>query len=643
MSLPSGTSDKRDPGSCDPRRSLALARNDFSTRSGSSALRKVQIPPILRRMNSRKKKPRDSKPSGPPSFSSFQDLARALGGGEEAETPQEPVEEKGWTLKRAGEDQGELDLDKIPDFGRPQRPHGFGPMEHGPRPYKDIDSEEMQLMRSFRVRTIFPPDVQAEMAKLPDDPDPTDFEGRLDLRDKLIFTIDGDDAKDYDDAIGMVELDNGNLELGVHIADVGHYVVPGTALDDEAQERGTSVYVADQVVPMLPEKLSNNLCSLVPDRDRLAFSVFMEFTPDGQRVGARVAKCVIRSKYRCTYRIVQELLDGKETDEIEKIRHLEPTLRMLMQWTRTQQLLRDRAGSLRMQSKERKFVFDEKHEVKEIVYATNYFSQTLIEETALAANQAVGDYFRVRGLPTIYRVHPEKDQEEIDGVIEMLEKFKVRVPRKDRLTGRDIGELIRAVRNRPNSEALVARIMGLVERADYQVKDHEDVAKHWGLAREAYLHFTSPIRRYPDLVVHRWLHQVESRGEEAEAELREGALVDDLNQKASHSTLQGNMAQMVESAVEDLKVCQFMEPHIGETHVAKILRVTRGGLEIRLSEFNVSGFLPYRKIGGRPEIKGPTVVIRARKRAYSFTEGGDIRILIEEVDFVQLQVLLDVA
>ncbi|MCA8961673.1 MAG: RNB domain-containing ribonuclease [Planctomycetes bacterium] len=591
----------------------------------------------MARRDEKKPKPRGQ------SFGSFQELAKALGGGEESDAPSdEPPEEPGWTLKRAGEDQ-EIDLEAIVDTTRPRRPPAFGPMEHGPKPYRNVDSEEMQLLKSFRIRTTFPDDVQDQVAKLPEDPTEEDFVGRLDLRDELIFTIDGEDAKDYDDAISMETLDNGNVELGVHIADVGHYVTPETPLDDEAQERGTSIYVADQVIPMLPEKLSNHLCSLVPNRDRLAYSVFMEFTPEGKRVGSRVAKSVIRSKYRCTYRLVQELLDGKTTEETAKIAHLEDTLRLLTRWTRTQQLLRDQAGSLRMQSVEKKFVFNEAHEVTAIVNATNYFSQTLIEETALAANQAVGDFFRNRGLPTIYRVHPEKDPEEVQGVIEMLEKYKVRVPMKDRLTGRDIGNLVRAVRGRPNSEALIQRIMGLVERADYQVKDHEDVAKHWGLAREAYLHFTSPIRRYPDLIVHRWLHAVQSRPEEAERHLLEGALVDDLNMKASHSTLQASLAEMAERAVFDLKVCQYMDPHIGETHVAKIMRVSRGGLDIILDAFNVTGFLPYRKIGGRAEVTGPTVVIRAGKRHYSFTEGGDIRITIADVDFVRLQVLLELA
>ncbi|MEM7163831.1 MAG: ribonuclease R family protein [Planctomycetota bacterium] len=574
-------------------------------------------------------------------FGSFQDLQRALGGEVEEEAPQK----SGWTLKRSGDD---LSAEELGDVGATtavpgRRPPAFGPMDTGPWPYHDEESEEMQLLHSFRVRTVFPDDVKSEMAQLPDDPDPADFEGREDLRDQLIFTIDGDDAKDYDDAISMRELPNGNVELSVHIADVGHYVQPGTALDDEALERGTSVYVADQVIPMLPEKISNHLCSLVPDRDRLAHSVFMEFTPKGQRVDSRVAKTVIRSKYRCTYRVVQELLDDKDTEETQAIRFLEPVLRLLWRWTRTQQSLRDQAGSLRMQSVEKKFVFNEKHEVVGIVVAPNYFSQTLIEETALAANQAVGDTFRTRGLPTIYRVHPEKDPEEVAALAKMLEKFKVRVPKKDRLTGRDIGNLVRLVRSRPNSEALIQRIMGLVERADYQVKDHEDVAQHWGLAREAYLHFTSPIRRYPDLVVHRWLYAIESRPEEAEAELKAGALTRDLNAQASQSTLQASVADMVERAVNDLKVCQLMEPHIGEKHDATIVRVSHGGLEIAVDQFNVTGFLPFRKIGGRVKIDGATATVTVRRRSFSFTEGGPMRITVSDVDFVRLQVIFDLA
>jgi ribonuclease R len=244
-------------------------------------------------------------------------------------------------------------------------------------------------------------------------------------------------------------------------------------------------------VPMLPEELSNHLCSLVEARDRLAFSVIMRFDEKGKRTAYDVRKTVIRSVKRNTYRAVQELLDGEDTPAAREIAHLEEPLRLFETWTRQQQAQRDARGSLRMQSTEKKFVFGEDHEVSAVIDAPRYFSQTLIEETALAANQAVGDFFRQRGLPTIYRVHPEKDPEEIAAVAKLLAEHGLRVPDKDRLTGRDIARLIQAARKKPNADALTQRIMGLIERAVYEVHDHEDVATHFGLAREAYLHFAA--------------------------------------------------------------------------------------------------------------------------------------------------------
>jgi len=584
--------------------------------------------------------PKDDKPD----FKSFKDLLRAKGG----EVPKEP-DTRGWKVDTGEGDWSDSDLDSLPDPEQgvreriARRPPGFAPMDTGPPCYADEESEELELLRSFRVRTVFPDDVLAEVSQRSQDPDPSEFKDRLDLRKDTIFTIDGDDAKDYDDAISIKTLPDNAVEIGVHIADVAHYVVPGTALDAEALARGTSVYLPDQVIPMLPEELSNHLCSLVPKRDRLAYSVFMQFDAKGERTSARVAKSVLCSVHRNTYRIVQELLDNVESDETAEIRFLEPDLRLFAKWTRQQQKIRDAKGSLRINSTEKKFVFAKDHEVEAIVDAPKYFSQTLIEETALAANQAVGDLFHQRGLPTIYRVHPEKDPEEIEAVAKMLEEYGIRVPVKDRLTGRDIGRMIRAARRKKNAEALIQRIMGLVERAVYEVHDHDDVAEHFGLARKAYLHFTSPIRRYPDLIVHRWLWAVESRGEEAADELRTEDLVADMNDTAAHCSVQAEVAEMCEYGIKDLKICQFMDPHIGDTMAAKVISVSRGGMAVHITEKNVQGFLPARSFGGRVEVRGDTLTARAGRRNLSFTEGHPVRVKVKDVDFLRLQVMLELA
>jgi len=572
-------------------------------------------------------------------FKNFRDLHKSRGG-----APAPAPQPEAGTLDRQRAAEAARRLAESAGGGARERiglrPPAFGPMQHGPACYRTAESEEMQLLASFRLRTQFPDDVQAEVARLPRDPAPADFAGRWDLRREVVYTIDGEDAKDYDDAISIKPLADGAVEVGVHIADVAHYVRPGTALDDEALARATSVYVADQVVPMLPEELSNHLCSLVGERERLAYSVLMVFDAQGKRRDARVGKSVIRSARRNTYKEVQECLDRADTPGARAVGFLEPSLRLFERWTKKQQELRDAKGSMRLNSVEKKFVFDERGEVVRVVDAPRYFSQSLIEETALAANQAVGDLFHARGLPTIYRVHPEKDPEEIEQVARGLAEHGIHVPKKERLTGRDIARLIQAARKKSNAEALIQRIMGLIERAVYEVHDHEDVATHFGLARKAYLHFTSPIRRYPDLMVHRWLWAVESRADEAVRELKAEEFLADLNDVASHCSLQAELAEMAENGMADLKICQFLEPHIGEKLEAQVLRVSPYGLEVRLTAFNVNAFLPTRAIGERAKVLGPTLTVQAGKRSLSFSEGHPIRVKIQDVDFVKLQVLL---
>ncbi|MAB88763.1 MAG: hypothetical protein CMJ90_04805 [Planctomycetes bacterium] len=572
------------------------------------------------------------------SFGSFADLARSMGvepdsGG--ADGTSEGSCDAEWEERLQGLRSHTREV--IESAGE-----AFGPMATGPDCYRDPGSEEMELLASFRIRTVFPEPVESAAGALPEDPDADDFVGRKDLREERIFTVDGEDAKDFDDAIQITSLDDGRVQVGVHIADVGHYVRPGNPLDTEALARGTSVYVPDQVIPMLPEALSNHLCSLVPGRDRLAFSVTMIFDGEGHRESYEVHKSVIRSAHRCTYKVVQQLLDGEDNEATRALSSIADDLRLFEKWTRRQQLLRDRKGSLRMQSSERKFKFDAQHEVEKIYPSETYFSQTLIEETALAANQAVGDFFKQRDLPTIYRVHPRKDQEEIDAVTKMLGQFGIRVPNKDRLTGRDVGRLIRECRRRPNAEAMIGRVMGLVERASYEVAQAEDTAEHWGLAREHYLHFTSPIRRYPDLVVHRWLHDVIARRGEAESELQAAQQIQDLTDVAGHCSVQSDLARMVEDAVDDLKICQYMDRYREQVLKAVLKRVSPAGLEVFLEEHYVTGFIPARLLPGRRKVEGPRMTVQSRQGSRVFEEGSTIQIRVTDIDFVRLQVLLDV-
>ena len=571
------------------------------------------------------------------SFGSFAELAGKV-------TPKD--EDRGWTLETDA-DQEAPDLEALAERGGgvreriAARPDALGVMDTGPPCYRDARSDEMELLASFQIRTAFPADVSSEAAELSNDPEESSWGQRVDLREQVVFTIDGEDAKDFDDAIGVRPLDDGGLEVGVHIADVGHYVSPGSSLDEEALARATSVYLPDQVVPMLPEELSNGLCSMVEGRPRLVFSVLMSFDQNGARTGVVIHKSVIQSNKRCTYRGVQELLDGDSTEAAQALMPLKAELQLLSDWARKQQSLREASGAMRISSSERKLVFDDEGEVSAVIDAPRYFTMSLVEETALAANQAVGDRFVELGVPTIYRVHPEKDPEEVAEILKMLDEHGLRIPNKDRLTARDVSRLIREARRKKNADALIGRIMGLVERAVYAVHDEKDQAAHFGLAKRRYLHFTSPIRRYPDLIVHRWLHQVGQDADATREELKTEALLADLNETAEHCSLRSEMADMASRSVGDLKICQFMDPHCGEILEAKVLRVSPGGMEVRLLEANVSGFLPRSALGDRVQVKGSTLKVLAGRKSLSFSEGQSVRVRLREVDFIRLQLLLE--
>jgi ribonuclease R len=574
-------------------------------------------------------------------FHGFESLRDSLG-----LPPLEEPEERGWSLERKLPAEAPLpprdetaarNLRVRVDA----RPYAFGEMQHGPAAYRDAESEELSVLWGFRVRTSWPRDVQDELGSLSAE----DVPAREDLRALPICTIDGADAKDFDDAISFRTLEGGRCELGVHIADVSAWVRPGSALDAEALARATSIYLPEHVVPMLPERLSNELCSLVPHEDRLCFSVFCTFDARGQRLESRFTRSIIHSKARLTYAEVQRFFDVRKTAERERLipSELHAPLDGLRRWTEQQQRLRDARGSLRIQSEERRIVFDREGRPSHYAKDPRYFAHALIEETALAANQAVGSFLRSAGVPSLYRHHPEKDPDEVAAIAQQLAEHDIHVPDPAHLTGRDIGALVRIARSRPNADALIPRIMGLLERAEYRAFASDDEARHFGLARRSYLHFTSPIRRYPDLVTHRLLahaldRQAGSGGQAGSGPERQQS-PDELCEIASHCTLRSSLAEQAERAIEDLLVCEMLQPQIGKRLRARILRVSRYGLELRLDANGADIHIPIRELGRIHSLEGPTLRTLRGNALRSFVEGQRLDVTVQAVDFRRLQVL----
>ncbi len=352
----------------------------------------------------------------------------------------------------------------------------------------------MAIIRKHHLPTKFSEQTLAETQKLPDKVPASEVSHRLDLRKKFIVTIDPDDAKDFDDAVNVDELPDGGWRLGVHIADVSHYVKPGSALDREAHGRGNSVYLVDRVIPMLPEKLSNGLCSLRPKEDRLTQSCFIEFTPKLVVRKTEFALSVIHSRHRLTYKEAFARLESKH-DNDELTRELKKLWRLASK-LREQRFAQ---GSLNMDFPEVKVRLDKNGKPTHIEKIHYDISHQLIEEFMLAANEAVAKHICNRQVPCLYRIHEDPDLEKLKDFREYAQSFGYKVG--DVAHRRELQKLLEAVRDKPEEYAINLALLRSLKRASYSPKP----VGHYGLAKKFYTHFTSPIRRYADLVVHRTL------------------------------------------------------------------------------------------------------------------------------------------
>jgi len=451
----------------------------------------------------------------------------------------------------------------------------------------DPKTDVPAVMAKYDLTDRFPDEVLAELEQLPDDVRREDIEGRLDLRDEIVFTIDGEDAKDFDDAVSIKKLPSGRYSLGVHIADVSHYVKEGTALDKEAYRRGTSVYLLDTVVPMLPFKLSNNLCSLMEDKDRLTFTVEMIIDREGRVLDFNVASSVIRSKKRLTYTIVNKFLEGDKTIERVLGKEITDSLKTMHELSLILRQARQRRGAITdIEGGEVEVVMNERGQVVDIVPRKRGPAEILIEEFMIKANETVAEIFHNAGLPFVYRVHEGPDPETILQLKEYVEALGLKVKFPKTMHPSVLQKVLELVKDHPLRSSVEKLMVRSMKRAMYSPTN----IGHFGLASYAYTHFTSPIRRYPDLVVHRLLKLYLKQGNrftEKQIELYSKLLP----KIAQHCSKRERIADEAEWDLLAMKKVEYISKHMDEIFEVVVTNVTRFGLFVEIPDKLISGLV----------------------------------------------------
>ncbi len=440
------------------------------------------------------------------------------------------------------------------------------------------------IIRKFDLPTEFPPEVLEEAEKIPSEVREEDIKGRVDLRDQLCFTIDGENARDFDDAVAIEKLPNGNHKLYVHIADVSHYVKPGSALDREAYRRGTSVYFPDRCIPMLPEKLSNGICSLNPNVDRLTFTCEMEINKRGMVIDYKIYESVIHSKARLTYTIAQKIIDG-DKEAIEKFPHVVDSLRKMYELAQILYRKRYKRGSLDFDLPEPVVVLNAEGEPIDIYKAERLWSHRIIEEFMIAANETVAEYMFWTDYPSIYRVHESPDREKLQEFLNFVRSLGIRVPIvQNDVQPKLLQKILEQVEGKPEEKLINYLMLRTMARAKYS----PDNIGHFGLASTYYTHFTSPIRRYADLQLHR-LIKMALKGMFTPESIP--AWEEKLEIICKHVTERSITADEAERDVIELKKLQFAQNHVGEVFEAIITGVSEQGLYIETIEQVIPGFI----------------------------------------------------
>ena len=494
----------------------------------------------------------------------------------------------------------------------------------------DPDDPEVQaqaIVFRYGLPTAFTSEAQREAGRCPRTINPRELESRMDLRSLSTVTIDGEQARDFDDAVS-VQKNNGHYHLYVSIADVASYVRQDTALDQEAYQRGTSVYFPDRAIPMLPEELSNGICSLKPGEDRLTKTALLEINRKGEVLQSQFFNSVIRSQARMTYTDVRRILVDKDPECIRRYQNLVDQFKLMEELALLLWESRRRRGTLDFDLPEAEILLDLQGMPENIVRAERSIAHRMIEEFMIAANEAVARHLKEKNLPLLYRVHEGPEEETLEALAPFLLSLGYRLPlKRGKISPRELQGLLEACRGKPEERVVNRVLLRAMKQAHYAPEN----IGHFGLASTCYTHFTSPIRRYPDLIIHRMLeHALEGRKlkpkkrEELDAYLEEAG---------THTSEQERTAMEAERAMVNLKKAQFMMDKIGEEFGGFIVSLANFGFFVELEDYFVEGLVRLSALKDDfYHYYEKEYVIKGRRYGLAFHLGDSVRIKVTRIN-----------
>jgi ribonuclease R len=488
------------------------------------------------------------------------------------------------------------------------------------------EADILSVIRKYKLPEGFPKKVTAEADRISTEVLEEDIEGRRDLRGDVIFTIDGADAKDLDDAVSVKKLDNGNYLLGVHIADVTHYVQENSKLDKEALKRATSVYLIDRVIPMLPRRLSNGVCSLNPQVNRLTLSVNMEIDQAGTVVNHEIYESVIKTVERLTYTDVSDILEGIERPELSKYDYLNDTFKLMEELQGILRQKRTRRGMIDFNFSEAKILLDADGHPIDIIKQERRIANKIIEEFMLVANETVAEHMHWLDLPFVYRVHETPSEDRITAFNKVIHNFGYFVKgQHGEVHPKAIQNLLTKIEGTKEEHLISKLMLRSLKQAKYSPLNEG----HFGLASDYYCHFTSPIRRYPDLQIHRIIKEMlgskltESRIKRLEQIVAEAA---------QQSSEQERVAEKAERDTDDLKMAEYMSGFIGEEFVGFVSSVTSFGMYIELENM-CEGLVHVKSLNDDYYIYDEdTLSMTGERTKKRYAIGDDVVVRVEKVD-----------